>query len=159
MSDGESTVIVRTVARVVFPLVLLTAIALLLRGHNLPGGGFIAGVLTTAAFALVYIAYGLDYPDSGLFGRAPDGVSPFDSGPGLVDGYRYLSAVGLALAAGSGVVAVLLGVPFLAQAVVFVEHLPLYGEIEVASALAFDVGVYLVVVGALLTIVAVVGAE
>jgi multicomponent Na+:H+ antiporter subunit B len=53
----------------------------------------------------------------------------------------------------------LFDVPFLTQAVVFVEHIPLYGELEFASALAFDLGVYFVVVGSLLTILAVVGKE
>jgi multicomponent Na+:H+ antiporter subunit B len=51
------------------------------------------------------------------------------------------------------------GYPFLTQGVAFVEPLPVYHELEVASALAFDLGVYAVVVGALLTITAVVGGE
>ena len=53
-----TTVIARTITRVVVPFILLTAVSLLFQGHNLPGGGFIAGVLTCTAFALVYIIYG-----------------------------------------------------------------------------------------------------
>jgi multicomponent Na+:H+ antiporter subunit B len=139
------------------PLILLTAVALLIQGHNRPGGGFIAGVLTATAFALVYIIYGLDYVRQELLDRQ---VGPVSGTASLFD--RDLGAVfgvGLALAAGGGLVAMGLGFPFLTQAVVFVEGVPLYHEIEVATALVFDLGVYLVVVAALLTILAVVGLE
>ena len=141
--DSEPTVIARTVTRLVVPMILVTAIALLLQGHNLPGGGFIAGVLTVTAFALVYIIFGLDYVETELLDRE----------------YGHVFAIGLAVAAGSGIAAMALGYPFLTQAVAFLEHLPVYGELEVASALVFDLGVYAVVVGALLTILAEVGAE
>jgi multicomponent Na+:H+ antiporter subunit B len=156
-TDREPTVIARTVIRIVVPLMLVTSIALLIQGHNRPGGGFIAGVLTAAAFALTYIIYGPDYVRTELLDR---GVQPtadadtlFDRDLGVVFG------VGLAVAAGSGLVAMVLGFPFLTQAVAFLEGLPVYGELEVASALVFDLGVYFVVVGALLTILAVVGLE
>jgi multicomponent Na+:H+ antiporter subunit B len=141
--DREPTVIARTVTRLVVPMILVTAIALLLQGHNLPGGGFIAGVLTVTAFALVYIIFGLDYVETELLDRE----------------CGHVFAIGLAVAAGSGIAAMALGYPFLTQAVAFLEHLPVYGELEVASALVFDLGVYAVVVGALLTILAEVGAE
>jgi len=153
-----STVIARTVVRTVVPLVLVTAVALLLQGHNLPGGGFIAGVLTAGALALVYVIYGEDYlQEEVLDGPPAESVDGFEGG--LTGRYRTMFALGLTLAAGSGLVPILLGREFLTQAVVFVEHLPVYGELEVASALAFDVGVYLVVVGALLSVVSVVGHE
>ncbi|MFB6125695.1 MAG: MnhB domain-containing protein [Halolamina sp.] len=146
--DRETTVILRTVTRLVVPVILVTAVALLLQGHNLPGGGFIGGVLTVTAFALVYVVFGRAYLSDVL---GTDG--------GAIDYYRWLFAGGLALALGAGVVPMLLGGAFLQQGVLFVEHVPLYGELEVASALAFDLGVYGVVVGALLTVVAEVGAE
>ena len=157
MTERQPTVIAETVTRIVVPLILVTAIALLLQGHNLPGGGFIAGVLTTTAFALTYIIYGLDYVQSGLLDRSvvyPDKLSSVmgrDFGP--------IFGVGLAIAAGGGLAAMALGYPFLTQGVVFIEGLPLYHELEVASALVFDLGVYLVVVGGILTILAVVGQE
>ena len=53
-----STVILRTVARVTCPLLVLFSVYLLLRGHRLPGGGFIAGLMTASAIMLVYLAYG-----------------------------------------------------------------------------------------------------
>jgi multicomponent Na+:H+ antiporter subunit B len=156
----DPTVISQTIARTVVPIVLLTAVALLLQGHNLPGGGFIAGVLTTTAFALVYIVYGREYLQRQLLAT----VDPAEAdGDPLLDGavgeYGRAFTVGLTLAAGAGLGAIALGGNFLAQGVVFVEPVPVYGEIEIASALAFDLGVYFVVVGALLTILAVVGAE
>lgn len=150
------TVITRTVTRVVFPLILLTALALLFQGHNLPGGGFIAGVLTAAAFALVYIVYGLDFLQNDLLDRTG---SDTEGGPAIVADYLLVFDAGLALAAVEGVTTILFGRPFLSQAVLFVHDLPVFGELELASAFVFDLGVYLVVVGALLTILAVVGDE
>lgn len=153
-----TTVIARTVVRSVVPIVLVTAIALLLQGHNRPGGGFIAGVLTAAAFALVYVIYGEDYLQEEVLDRAPVPAREVMH-DGVVANYRSAFALGLTLAVASGLVPMLLGYSFLTQAVVFVEGLPVYETLEIASALAFDVGVYLVVVGALLTVVSVVGAE
>ncbi len=148
----------KTTARIVVPIILVLAISLLLQGHNLPGGGFIAGVLTTVAFALIYVAQGLDYLDSGVLGQE------VESGAGVfehrsVTAFRQTFMVGLAVAVASGFAALLFDEPFLTQTFVIVEHLPLYHELEFASALAFDVGVYMVVVGVLLTILSVVGAE
>ncbi|PSQ15974.1 sodium:proton antiporter [Halobacteriales archaeon QS_8_69_26] len=158
LTTGDTTVIARTSARVVVPIVLLTSLSLLFQGHILPGGGFIGGVLTATAFALVYIVYGLDYVRNALLDVPATRVETADpeerSGP-----YRTTFAVGLGIAAGSGLVAVFLGYPFLTQAVYFFEGLPLYGDFEVASAFAFDLGVYLVVVGGLLTILREVGEE
>lgn len=151
-SDRQTTVIVRTVTRAVVPIIFVTAIALLLQGHNLPGGGFIGGVLTATAFALLSVVFGLDYIQSEL-------ISYTDDDANAVEGYRWLFSVGLALAATSGVAPLLLGYPFLTQAVAFVDGIPVYEELEIASALAFDVGVYFTVVGALLTVLAEVGGE
>lgn len=151
--DRKTTVIARSVVRVVVPIILVTAVALLLQGHNLPGGGFIGAVLTATAFVLVYVVFGLAFLREVLVG---DGEA---DGAGLVSAYRFVFAAGLALAAGSGLVPVAFDLPFLTQGVLFLENLPLYGTFEVASALAFDLGVYLAVVGALLAIVAEVGAE
>jgi len=153
--DRDTTVIARTVARTVVPLILVTAVALLLRGHNLPGGGFIAGVLTVTAFTLLYIIYGLDSVRRDLLQRTPD----TESFPGPATLYATTFGVGLAIAVGGGLAAIALGEPFLTQAVLFVEHVPVFREFELASAFVFDVGVFLVVVGALLTILSVVGTE
>ena len=153
-----ATVILETAARAVVPLILVTAIALLLQGHNLPGGGFIAGVLTAVAFALIYIVYGIRFLEDEVLGDRVEGVVEHLQ-HGIVEYYRVLFALGLAVAAGSGVIAVLFGSPFLTQTFWIFEHVPIYGHFESASALAFDRGVVFVVVGALLTIVSAVGEE
>jgi len=157
MTDRDTTVIARTVTRTVVPIIVLVAVALLLQGHNLPGGGFIAGVLTTTAFALLYVIYGIDNVGDSLVHYPDDFPITLLQGPPAA--YSRAFAVGLAIAVAGGLGSMLLGFPFLTQGVVFIEHVPLYGELEVASALMFDIGVYFVVVGALLTILAVVGAE
>jgi multicomponent Na+:H+ antiporter subunit B len=153
--DREPTIIAKTVTRTVVPIIAVTAVALLLQGHNLPGGGFIAGVLTATAFVLLYVIYGIEAVRRDLVVRS--------EGYGLLSGpteaYARTFAAGLALALAAGIAAMLFEVPFLTQAVVFLEGIPLYGELEVASALAFDLGVYFVVVGSLLTILVVVGKE
>ncbi|MFC5970266.1 MnhB domain-containing protein [Halomarina salina] len=160
-TDTDTTVIARTVVRVVVPIILLTAVALLLQGHNLPGGGFIAGVLTVTAFALVYIVFGRAFLQRELLHTEDDEFLA-----GAVGEYGRTFSYGLALAASAGVGSIVLGellaqgqYEFLTQAVVFVYEVPIYHEIEVPTALFFDLGVYFVVVGALLTILAVVGGE
>ena len=157
MTDGRTTVIARTIARTVVPLIVVTSIALLFQGHNLPGGGFIAGVLTVTAFALLYVVYGSDSVADSLVRGGTSAEVTLLRGPPAT--YLRSFGVGLALAVGAGLAAMLLGLPFLSQGVVFLEHVPVFGELEIASALWFDLGVYFVVVGALLTILSVVGAE
>ena len=152
-----TTTITRTTARVVVPIILVVAVSLFLGGHNAPGGGFIGGVLTVAAFVLVYVAYGLDYLEIGVLGRS------VDPGTGIlqhrtVTAYRRLFTVGLLVAFFGGVAGLLVGEPFLEQGYTYV-HVPVLGEYELASALAFDLGVYCAVVGGLLAVLSVVGAE
>jgi multicomponent Na+:H+ antiporter subunit B len=148
----------RTTARVVVPIVLVLSISLFLQGHNLPGGGFIGGVLTTTAFVLIYVAYDLDYLESGVLGRE------VESGTGIFEhrtvvAYRRAFLLGLVVVLGSGVAGILVGDPFLTQTYVHLEGIPIYHEVELASALVFDLGVFFVVVGGILTIVSVVSAE
>ena len=153
-----TTTITKTTVRVVVPIVLLVAVVLLLQGHTLPGGGFIGGVLTTAALVLVYVAYGLEFVEVGVLDREVDtGTGIFEHR--TVTAYERLFTVGLVLAVGSATAALFFGEPFLSQTFVIFHHVPLYHEVELASALVFDIGVYCVVVGGLLTIVSVVGAE
>jgi len=150
VTTGDSTVIARTVARVAVPLVFLVAVSLTLRGHNLPGGGFIGGVMTAIAVVLLYVVFDLEFVRTRLVPGGRTGVT------------RTMFAVGLGVALVSGLVPVAFGDGFLTQGyVILPEPLPgpFFHEFEVASALAFDVGVFLVVVGGLLTIVREVGAE
>lgn len=153
-----TTTIMKTTARVTVPIILVLAISLFFQGHNLPGGGFIGGVLTVAAFALVYVAHGLDYLEIGVLDR------DIEPGTGIFDhrtvvAYRRTFVFGLAVVVASGLAGLLVAEPFLTQTYTIVEDVPIYHEIELATALVFDLGVYFVVVGGLLTILSVVGAE
>jgi multicomponent Na+:H+ antiporter subunit B len=128
------SLILRTASTFLLTLLLLFSVFLLLRGHDEPGGGFVGGLVAAAAFALYTLAY--DVPTA----RRALRVKP-----------RVLIAVGLLLAAGSGVVAMLGGRPFLTG---------VWGRVELGGAgrvlgtpLLFDAGVYLVVVGVVLLIV------
>ena len=130
--------IMATFVRLLLPLALLVSAFILLRGHNLPGGGFIAGLITAIALIMQYLANGVAWTHA----RLPAQTHP-------------LMAAGLILALLTGVASWLFGRPFLTSAFGHVE-LPwvgkLVGEFELASAMAFDLGVYLVVVGATLLI-------
>jgi multicomponent Na+:H+ antiporter subunit B len=147
----------RTTARIVVPIILVVAISLFLQGHNHPGGGFIGGVLTVAAFTLVYVAYDLDYLEIGVLDRDVE-RNPTIYEHRMVSAYRRLFGFGLALIVASGLAAIVFGKPFLFQNFWYF-HLPLFGEVEFATALVFDTGIFCVVVGGLLLIFSVVGAE
>ena len=154
-----TTVITRTVTRVVVPIILVVSGALFIQGHNLPGGGFIGGVLTTTAFALIYVAFDLAFLESAVLDRDVGDVVDHLT-ESIVSEYRTMFALGLAIAFGSGLVPVfLLGEPFMSQHFGELHGVPIYGSVELASAVAFDLGVFFTVVGALLTILSVVGAE
>ena len=160
-----STIIMRMTARIAVPIVLVLSISLFLQGHNLPGGGFIGGVLTVTAFTLIYVAYDLDYLEKSVLDREVDpAIGIFEHR--TVAAYRRLFIFGLAVVVLSGLAGPALGilagpqfgVPFLSQTFEYF-HLPFFGEIELTSALVFDLGIYCVVVGGLLTIFSVVAAE
>jgi multicomponent K+:H+ antiporter subunit A len=118
------------VMRWLFPVIIVLAAYLLLRGHDLPGGGFAAGVAMAAAFILQYMAAGAKWVEDRLR------VLPV-SWIGL----------GLLLAASTGLGSWLFGYPFLTSYWQYL-HLPLIGPVPVATALLFDLGVFSLVVGA-----------
>ncbi len=126
--------ILATFSRILLPLALLVAIFILLRGHNLPGGGFIAGLVTSAALIVQYLANGVEWTRSKL---------PANTHP--------LIGYGLLIAASTGIASWYFGYPFLTSTFDHL-HLPVLGEFELASAMAFDIGVFLVVVGTSLLI-------
>ena len=116
--------------RLMFPALVVLAAHLLLRGHNLPGGGFVAGLAFAAAVILLYMAGGTRWAEARL------GMQPLP----------WVGA-GLLLAAGTGAAALAFGHPFLTSHTRHVE-LPLLGSLALPSALAFDLGVFTLVVGA-----------
>ncbi|MDP1601998.1 MAG: Na+/H+ antiporter subunit B [Legionella sp.] len=129
-----NSLILRTMVRYLFPLQLLFAVFIFLRGHNEPGGGFIAGLVASAAFALFSIAC------SSRESREVLGVDT-----------RLLIGFGLLIALLSGLIGVLAGQPFLRG---MWTYLPISGvKIEIGTPLLFDTGVFLAVVGVTLTII------
>jgi multicomponent K+:H+ antiporter subunit A len=121
-------------SRIILPLALLISAYIFLRGHNLPGGGFVAGLITAIALILQYVASGEKWTTRRW--RINN---------------RLISGAGILSAGITGLGAWLFGYPFLTSASWRLE-LPLIGEMELASAMAFDLGVYLVVVGSTLLI-------
>ncbi|MBM4182152.1 MAG: monovalent cation/H+ antiporter subunit A [Betaproteobacteria bacterium] len=126
--------IMASLTRLLLPLALLVSVFILLRGHNLPGGGFIAGLVTAVALIMQYLANGVAWTHD----RLPANMHP-------------LIGAGLAIATGTGLASLAFGHPFLTSTF---GHLswPLVGDFELASAMAFDLGVYLVVVGSTLLV-------
>jgi multicomponent K+:H+ antiporter subunit A len=126
--------IMATLTRLLLPLALLVAVFILLRGHNQPGGGFIAGLITAVALIMQYLANGAAWTHQRMAS---------DNHP--------LIAWGLAIAAFTGLASWLFGYPFLTSTYGHLDW-PVVGAFELASAMAFDLGVFLVVVGATLMI-------
>jgi multisubunit Na+/H+ antiporter MnhB subunit len=128
----QRSVILDVGARVLFHSVLAGSLFLLFAGHNRPGGGFIGGLVAAGAFGLRYLAGGVTDLRS---------ASRFHP-------WTFLST-GLFLAVGTSAAALFLGGQVLESGKLELD-LPLLGHIKATSALPFDIGVYLVVVGLML---------
>ncbi|GGJ84861.1 Na(+)/H(+) antiporter subunit B [Lentibacillus kapialis] len=127
--------IFRTTTSLIAFILLGFSIYLLLAGHNSPGGGFIGGLVTSSAIILMYMAYG-----AGVLRK----ILPIN--------YRMLVPAGLLLAAGTGIGSFLFQQPFLSHTYGYAEF-PIFGELELATAMIFDFGVYLTVLGVTVTII------
>jgi len=133
--DGDlHPTILAIISRPLLPLALLVSLYILLRGHNAPGGGFIAGLVAGTAIILQHLASGLAW-----------------TGGRLRLDYFPLIGAGLLAAALTGLAALALGHPLLTSATRHLE-LPLLGHLELASAMAFDLGVFLAVVGTVILV-------
>ncbi|WP_374299760.1 hydrogen gas-evolving membrane-bound hydrogenase subunit E, partial [Paracoccus sp. (in: a-proteobacteria)] len=113
-----------------FPLLILVSGYFFFRGHDLPGGGFAAGVTLAIAFLVQYIATNVRWVEARIT------VLPI----------RWMG-IGLLIAVATGMGAWLFGYPFLTAHARYV-HVPLVGEVPAATALLFDIGVFATVVGA-----------
>jgi multicomponent K+:H+ antiporter subunit A len=113
-----------------FPVIIVLAIYLFLRGHDLPGGGFAAGIALATAFILQYLASGTIWVEDRLR------ILPVN-----------WIGLSLLLAALTGMASWLFGYPFLTTHSQYVE-IPLIGTVSAATALFFDLGVFGLVVGA-----------
>jgi multicomponent Na+:H+ antiporter subunit A len=133
---GYEAIVLSTVARGVVPLLLLLAGFLLLRGHNAPGGGFIAGLVASGAIVLAVLARGT---------AAVRHLVPFAP--------ERLLVVGLVVALASGLVAVLAGAPPLTGLWMSIDLPAGLAPLKLGTPLLFDIGVFLVVVGFAVSII------
>lgn len=128
-----NSLILATATRAIVPLLLLFSVFLLLRGHNEPGGGFVGGLVAASTFALYAFSQGMKEARQALF------VDP-----------TLLIGLGLALAVGSAFVSVYAGLPFM-TGLWRDDPIPILGKL--GTPFIFDVGVYFVVIGVVLTII------
>jgi len=140
VAPQHRSLVLEVSARLVFPTIMVLSVYFLFSGHNAPGGGFAGGLVAGLALVVRYLAGG----------RYELGETvPVDAG--------LILGVGLLFAGGTAVTSLAVGAPVLSSAV-FEVTLPLLGELKLVTALFFDIGVYLVVVGLVLDILRSLGA-
>ncbi len=128
--------ILMTAARLLVALLLVFSVFMLLRGHNEPGGGFIGGLLGATGFVVYAIACGTASARAALR-VAPEGIA----------------LAGLGLALGAGLFAALFGDDFFTGQWLFIGETEEDKGLPISTVLFFDIGVYLVVLGAILALV------
>jgi len=134
-NDGHPMMLA-VLSQSLLPIALLVSAYIFLRGHNMPGGGFIAGLITSVAIIQQYIAHGVDWMKHRV----------------KID-YQILIGSGIAIAALTGVGSWFFDRPFLTSWFDYF-YWPVVGKFELASAMIFDLGVYLTVIGATMLILA-----
>nr|WP_309100506.1 Na(+)/H(+) antiporter subunit B [Fredinandcohnia onubensis] len=134
-------VIIRSITKVAVIIIFTFAINLFISGHHHPGGGFIGGLTFSAGLVLLFLTFDIETVRKNL---------PLD--------FKVVAAIGVLIAVGTGVGSMLFNEPFLTQTFGYIE-LPVFGETELASAVLFDVGVALAVIGTSLTIIMSIGDD
>jgi multicomponent K+:H+ antiporter subunit A len=137
--EDKHPLMLALVSRLLLPLAIVVSLFLFLRGHNQPGGGFIAGLVLAIALILQYVANGQQWLE-----------------PRLRIDFRTWIGGGLLCAGLTGVGSWFVAHPFLTSSYAY-QNLPLLGSIPLASAVMFDLGVYLTVVGATLVALKAIG--
>ncbi|SPT96190.1 putative monovalent cation/H+ antiporter subunit B [Lysinibacillus capsici] len=134
-------VIIQFTAKIVFFIIFFFSIHIFLAGHYTPGGGFVGGLLTSSALVLLVLAYDINTVRH---------ILPIN--------YTYLTAIGLLLALATAAYPMFVGKPFFTH---FFDYfnLPLLGKQSLHTAMLFDSGVYLVVVGVTMTIIQTIGED
>ncbi|MCO8160679.1 monovalent cation/H+ antiporter subunit A [Pseudomonas sp. 21LCFQ010] len=127
--------------RLLLPIAFIVSMYLFMRGHNQPGGGFVAGLVMSVAFILQYMVAGTQWVEAHMSLRPQ----------------RWIG-VGLLCSVLTGLGAMALGYPFMTTHTAHL-HLPVLGDMHVASALFFDIGVYAVVVGSTLLMLTALGHQ
>jgi multicomponent K+:H+ antiporter subunit A len=120
------------VTRVLMPIAMVVGLYIFLRGHNEPGGGFVAGLVIAIALLMQYMASGFAWTQERK----------------RIE-YHTMIGLGVVIAGLTGVGSWLAGAPFLTSAFTYV-HLPPIEEFELATAMLFDLGVFLTVLGAVM---------
>ena len=138
LSKPINNVILETIVQKAVYLVILVSIFLFFAGHNFPGGGFVGGLMSAAALVLMYVAFGSKFLEKVNFD------------------YRIVIALGVLLSTISGMSGMLFEYPFLTQFDEWVT-LPFFGAVHLASAVVFDLGIYLCVVGGVMVIITGIG--
>jgi len=128
-----NSIILRAGVTFLLPLMLLASVVILLRGHNEPGGGFVGGLTAAAAFLVHLLAFGPTRCRE-LLPLSPERIA----------------ALGLVIALGSGLPALLFGDPLFAAGWTVFEPIP---GVKIGTPLIFDVGVHLTVMGAVLLMI------
>ncbi|HEY0803678.1 MAG TPA: hydrogen gas-evolving membrane-bound hydrogenase subunit E, partial [Pseudonocardiaceae bacterium] len=137
----DRSLVLEVATRIIFPVIMVLSAYFFFAGHNTPGGGFAGGLTAGLALVLRYLAGGRYELGETL---------PLDAG-------KVLGA-GLTLSAGTAVTSLLLGAPVLSSAVLQFD-LPVLGHVKLVTALFFDLGVYLIVVGLVLDVLRSLGAR
>jgi multicomponent Na+:H+ antiporter subunit A len=140
LAPERRSVIFEVVTRLVFHTIVVFSLYLLFTGHNAPGGGFAAGLVTGLALVVRYLAGGRYELDE---------AAPVDAGA--------LMGTGLTIAAVSGLAPLAFGGAVLQSAIVDL-HVPVLGDVHVVTSVFFDVGVYVLVVGLVLDLLRSLGA-
>ncbi|KON84538.1 monovalent cation/H+ antiporter subunit B [Rossellomorea marisflavi] len=128
-------IIIKNVTRVAIVIILAFAINLFISGHHHPGGGFIGGLAFSSALILLFLTFDMESVRRNL---------PVD--------FKVLSAVGVLIAVLTGVGGMVFDKPFLFQTYDYFD-LPIFGKTELATAVLFDIGVALAVIGTSMTII------
>ncbi|WP_090735328.1 Na+/H+ antiporter subunit A [Paenibacillus sp. Mc5Re-14] len=137
----SNDVILRTMSKVIIIVILTFSMYLFFAGHNNPGGGFIGALMTSAALILMAISFGMDTVRK---------VLPVN--------YRMITAVGLLIAILTAAGSFVFEAPFLSHSFGHFD-LPIMGDTELATAVLFDLGVYLAVVGVTMSIIFTIGGD
>ncbi|ANU23796.1 Na(+)/H(+) antiporter subunit B [Planococcus donghaensis] len=134
-------VMLQTATKVVTFIILMFAVHIFFAGHYTPGGGFVGGLLTTSAIVLLMLSFDI---------ATVKKILPIN--------YVTMTAIGLLLALATAAGAIIFDVPFFTHAFGYFD-LPLFGKTSLHSAMLFDAGVYLVVVGVTMTIIQTIGED
>lgn len=135
MNKQRNDVIFQFCTLVIFFIILMFSFSIFLGGHYTPGGGFVGGLLVSGALLLILIAYDI---------RTLERILPLD--------FKKVIAIGLAFCYGTPLISLAMGKPFFTH--FFGElHVPLFGAIHWHTAMLFDLGVMLAVIGTTMTII------